>query len=72
MAKRSQRVTPQRPTQVLSAAFVAAMILAPIFWVVGVLHFGAITGPAVGVLVAAPLLHLLVRVPPLGPQLSSY
>jgi hypothetical protein len=32
-------------TQALVAAFAAAVILTPIFWFIGVLHFGAITGP---------------------------
>src|SRR5687768_557703 len=27
------------------AALVAAAVLAPVFWIIGVLHFGAITGP---------------------------
>jgi hypothetical protein len=64
---------PTETTRALFAAFVAAVVLTPIFWIVGVLHFGAITGPdptigrmvsyvlwtsSIGVLIGASFLNL--------------
>jgi hypothetical protein len=70
--------SPCSSTKPLLAALAASVVLAPIFWFVGVLHFGIITAPepttgqmvsyilwtsAIGVLLLAPLLHLSVRAP---------
>jgi hypothetical protein len=74
----ARRPLRRETAKALFAALLAAVVLAPAFWFIGVLHFGAITGPdptasrmfsytiwtsALGVLVFAFLLHRYVRAP---------